>query len=407
MLLLNRFSAWLSAFAVLLLTQPISTSEVMACGAAVDPPANIDITDPGFLGYLNIQWTRPASLQNLTGCTVRYQLRYFDTYEERWRSVRTVKLTYAAQFDLEKPVKLRILTVLKCACTNGTEVQGEETETVYTPEPTGLAGSRIRDFHCIYYGKEHMECTWKSGPVQPPNSEHYLYYWHREMEETKECPEYIVSSNNERGCRFPRQSLLEFSKFNMCVNGSSSTGSLRPAYFSIEIQNYVKPAAVSSLDVLETDGRLKLEWAPPSGQVPEHCLDYEVESSTLMANGKELKQTEILENLDLGTSYELPREAESKKTCFNLRSKVNMYCADGGFWSDWSQTKCTEEKPTMNYRLLDLVMIGTAGVIIFCLSLWILTRICIKPCSKKDVIYTLYKQKVNENMPSIFSPIFK
>lgn len=53
------------------------------------------------------------------------------------QSVRTVKLTYAAQFDLEKPVKVRILTMLKCACTNGTEVQGEETEKVYTPEPTG------------------------------------------------------------------------------------------------------------------------------------------------------------------------------------------------------------------------------------------------------------------------------
>lgn len=53
------------------------------------------------------------------------------------QSVRTVKLTYASQFDLEKPVKVRILTMLKCACTNGTEVQGEETEKVYTPEPTG------------------------------------------------------------------------------------------------------------------------------------------------------------------------------------------------------------------------------------------------------------------------------
>lgn len=42
---------------------------------------------------------------------------------------------------------------------------------------SGVAGSRIRDFHCVYYGKEYMECTWESGPVQPPNSQHYLYYW--------------------------------------------------------------------------------------------------------------------------------------------------------------------------------------------------------------------------------------
>lgn len=53
------------------------------------------------------------------------------------QSVRTVKMTYSAQFDLEKPVTVRMLTVLKCACTNGTEVQGEEIERVFTPELTG------------------------------------------------------------------------------------------------------------------------------------------------------------------------------------------------------------------------------------------------------------------------------
>lgn len=51
----------------------------------------------------------------------------------------------------------------------------------------------------------------------------------------------------------------------------------------------VKPAAVSSVHVFETDGLLKLDWAPPSGQVPEHCLEYEVESSTLMGNGTKQK----------------------------------------------------------------------------------------------------------------------
>nr|QAB32952.1 interleukin-13 receptor alpha-2 [Ctenopharyngodon idella] len=414
MLLLNKVPVWLSAFTLLLLTQDsVSTSEVTACGVTVDPPANIEIKDPGFLGYLSIHWTQPASLQNLTDCRVRYQLQYYDTYEERWRSVRTVKLTYAAQFDLEKPVKVRILTMLKCACTNGTEVQGEETEKVYTPEPTGMAGSRIRGFHCVYYGKEYMECTWESGPVQPPNSQHYLYYWHREMDETKECPEYIVLSEVRGGCRFPRESLLEFSKFNMCVNGSSPAESLRTAYFSIEVQNHVKPAVVSSVHVPEMDGLLKLDWSPPSGQVPEHCLEYEIESSTLMANGKELQQRKVLENVVLDTSYDLRKEAESKKTCFQIRSKVSMYCADEGFWSDWSQTNCTEEKETQyvetwnHLSLVGLVVISIAGVIILCLSLWILKKICIKKSSKKDALYTLYKQKVNETMPTILSPIFK
>lgn len=58
------------------------------------------------------------------------------------------------------------------------------------------------------------------------------------MDETKECPEYIILSEGRSGCRFPRESLLEFSKFNICVNGSSPAGSLKMAYFSIEVQNH-------------------------------------------------------------------------------------------------------------------------------------------------------------------------
>uniref|UniRef100_A0A672PTY4 Interleukin-13 receptor subunit alpha-2-like n=1 Tax=Sinocyclocheilus grahami TaxID=75366 RepID=A0A672PTY4_SINGR len=324
------------------------------------------------------------------------------------QSVRTVKLTYAAQFDLEKSVKVRILTVLKCACTNGTEVQGEETEWVYTREPTGVAGSGIRDFHCVFYGKEYMECTWESGPVQPPNSQHYLYYWHKEMDETKECPEYIVLPEGRRGCRFPRESLLEFSNFNLCVNGSSPAGSLRTAYFSVEVQNHVKPAVVSSVHVSETAGGLKLDWSPPSGRVPEHCLEYEVESSTAMENGKEKQERMVFQNL-VDTSYGLLRGVDSQKTCFRIRSKVNMYCADGGIWSDWSQTKCTDKETRYipAWKYLSLVGLLVIGIGILCLSLWILKKICIKKINKKDALYTLYKEKVNKTMPTILSPIFK
>jgi len=63
--------------------------------------------------------------------------------------------------------------------------------------------------------------------------------------------------------------------------------------------------------------------------------------SKLMLSLFLLQQRKVLENLDLDLSYDTRREAESKKTCFQVRSKVNMYCADGGFWSDWSQKQCT------------------------------------------------------------------
>lgn len=406
---LRKVFAQLSAVLLLTLTQKsVSTSAAMACGVSVDPPASIEITDPGKLGYLTIHWTPPVSLQNLTDCKIRYQLGYYDTYEDRWKIVRTPKLSYSAQFDLEKPIKIRIVTLMKCTCTNGTEVQGEEAERVFTPDLTGVEGSRIRDFHCVFYKKEYMDCIWESGHVQPPNTKHYLYYWHMEMNEIQECPEYIVLSDVRRGCRFPRQSLLEFSNFNMCVNGSSAAGSLTTAFFSLEVQNYVKPEVISSIRISETDALLKLDWVPPSGLVPEQCLEYEVESNIRMTDGREQQHRKPLEE----TSYDFPKEGESKSTCFRVRSKMNTYCADQGFWSDWSQMKCTaSEKETLYIpawgRLILVLVIGVVIVFVVCITLWNLKKTCIKNTRKKDGIYTLYKQKINENIPTILSPMFQ
>lgn len=67
----------------------------------------------------------------------------------------------------------------------------------------------------------------------------------------------------------------------------------RPSYISI-LLCAVKPAAVSSLQMLETDELLRLDWVPPSGLVPDHCLEYEVESNVMMKDGKEKEVSYII-----------------------------------------------------------------------------------------------------------------
>lgn len=57
----------------------------------------------------------------------------------------------------------------------------------------------------------------------------------------------------------------------------------------------VKPEVVSSIQISENDALLKLDWVPPSGLVPEHCLEYEVESTIRMTDGRE-KQVFVLLN---------------------------------------------------------------------------------------------------------------
>lgn len=51
---------------------------------AVDPPENLKVLDPGHLGPLQITWSPPISLINMTDCQRWYQLEYFDTYSDSW-----------------------------------------------------------------------------------------------------------------------------------------------------------------------------------------------------------------------------------------------------------------------------------------------------------------------------------
>ncbi|KAM3869215.1 interleukin-13 receptor subunit alpha-2 [Diretmus argenteus] len=253
----------------------------------VDPPDDLVIFDPGHLGLLQIHWSAPASLQNETECLQRFQLEYLNTNQDRWTAIRTAKRTYSAQFDLMKEVRVRVYTLLKGPCTNGSEVKSTRyTELVQPPASTGLAGTMVRDFVCVFHKMEYIECNWKRGHKQPADSHQSLYFWHMELEQTEECPKYIISNGVRSGCNFTRKHLPDFTVINFCVNGSSAMGPLRPTFYSLQIQNHVKPAATETLRLQAgTDRQLELHWERPVGRVPPHCLIWEVEHNQKRPDG--------------------------------------------------------------------------------------------------------------------------
>lgn len=73
---------------------------------------------------------------------------------------------------------------------------------------------------------------------------HTLSRWfrfcrHRGLDVAAECPRYIVMSGGaRRGCNFTESSLPDFTDINLCVNGSSPEGPLRPKFMSVQIQNH-------------------------------------------------------------------------------------------------------------------------------------------------------------------------
>nr|AAR25681.1 class I helical cytokine receptor number 18 [Tetraodon nigroviridis] len=331
---------WLiyQATLLLMINWRVSTADK---GFLVDPPDDLWIQDPGFLGYLKISWSSPASLINATECPKQYQLEYFNAYSSRWNAIRTPMNSYSAQFDLMKDVRVRVYTLLSGPCTGGEMIKSTNyTELVLKPPNTGAANTKVQDLECVNYDMINLECTWKRGAKTPDNAQQNLYFWHKPLEYVKECPNYIISSGIRSGCRFPKSSLPVFTDINFCVNGSSSEGPLQPQFISLQIQNHVKPPTAEKVCVHAGPDPLEIRWEYPVGSVPEHCLEWEVEHRLEGPDGrKTLELTSTTER-----SLKLPSADQKKKNCFRIRSKLHTYCAEKGFWSDWSQPTCLLEK---------------------------------------------------------------
>lgn len=307
-------------------------------GFTVDPPEDLVITDPGLLGRLQITWSRPASLINMTDCSELYQLEYFDTYRNSWNLIRMVDRTHSAQFDLMKDVQVRVYTLLNGPCTNGTMIKSKSyAELVQKPPSTGIVGTAVQDFVCVYHNRKDMECKWGRSQKMPAHSQQTLFFWHKALEKAEECPKYVISSGTRSGCNFTGNSLPEFTDINFCVNGSSPEGPLKASFISLQIQNHVKPETIEKLH-LQTgpDAQLQLNWDGPVGRVPESCLDWEVEHNQEGPDGKIASERIATKQ----TSLTLSSTHENERNCFRVRSKLSKYCADKGFWSEWSQPTC-------------------------------------------------------------------
>uniref|UniRef100_A0A3Q3VPJ8 Type I cytokine receptor cytokine-binding domain-containing protein n=1 Tax=Mola mola TaxID=94237 RepID=A0A3Q3VPJ8_MOLML len=196
-----------------------------------------------------------------------------------WQAVRTTRRTFSAQFDLMKDIRVRVYTLLSGPCTNGIMIKSTNyTELVQKPPSMGVVNTAVQDFVCVYHNMKYMVCNWGKHAKMPANSQLNLYFWHRELEHAKECSKYIISSGIRSGCNFTGMSLPDFTDINLCLNGSSPKGPLKPKYISLQIQNHGTSIFTYTL--------LKLTWDLPVGRIPRHCLEWQVEHNKEGPGGK-------------------------------------------------------------------------------------------------------------------------
>ncbi|XP_041050697.1 interleukin-13 receptor subunit alpha-2-like isoform X2 [Carcharodon carcharias] len=326
---LNNITAFLA-----IILWPSAGSKILT---SVDPPTDLQVTDLGHLGPLHIHWKAPLSLTNKKLCGVRYMMSHCNVDSTNCKHVTTKKLEYTDGFNLNEGIEVKIQTLVKEQCINGTELHSDWVEIVYWPPMEGPVGSKIRDLQCIVYNLEYMDCKWQNGMSAPHDINYTLYYWHEELEQTMECDNYIKNQGNIVGCHFHSDDLIEFSDFNICINGSSAMGPVRPAYYTLQLQDLVKVAAPNqvSLTSSRTD-TIYIQWEPPAGKMKLHCMKYEVQ---FCGKSSDWESKVIPEPV---TSTSLNVTAKTMY-CVRVRAAVNMFCADDSFWSDWSSIQCLTE----------------------------------------------------------------
>lgn len=346
---------------------------------SVNPPKNLQIFDPGHLGYLTIQWQAPDHLSNLGHCTVRYKLQYRSTHSKRWSAVITKRLQHSSAFDLNAGVVAEIQTLLKGQCTNQSEIQSKWIETTFWPSFQGPLESKIKNFHCIFYNWAYVKCTWQPGTNLPPEANYELHYWYYGLERAMSCTNYTQLNKINVGCILQEQDLKEYTTTFFCVAGSVGSTPLRSSYSILELQNIVLPAPPQQLLLSRTQAKpeeILFAWKPPEGNVPPHCLQYEVQFKAAASSWQSMSVQRASEFTFVDTNL-------SHTFCARVRGQVNIFCADDSFWSEWSHQECIEEPPKASMPDANLLYIYTGAVaMLVCITVILLWASCKRSMGK-------------------------
>uniref|UniRef100_A0A2K6G2C5 Interleukin 13 receptor subunit alpha 2 n=2 Tax=Propithecus coquereli TaxID=379532 RepID=A0A2K6G2C5_PROCO len=244
----------------------------------VNPPRNFQIVDPGYLGYLYLQWQPPLSLDDFKECTIEYELKYRNIDSEKWKTIITKNLHYKDGFDLNKGIEAKIHTLLSGQCANGSEVQSSWSEATYWISPQGNLETKIQDMDCIYYNWQYLLCSWKPGRGVHFDANYNLFYWYEGLDHALQCVNYIKANGQNIGCRFLYLESSDYTNFYICVNGSSESKPIRASYFIFQLQNLVKPLPPDYLSLTMTNScEINLKWSLPRGPIPAKCFIYQIE----------------------------------------------------------------------------------------------------------------------------------
>ncbi|NXK61046.1 I13R2 protein, partial [Sylvietta virens] len=333
----------------------------------VAPPRELRISDPGLLGSLDVQWQPPAHGPALNQCSVTYRAEYRSSGDTDWKVIFTRKLKFRVGFDLSRTAEVRLQTLLEGRCTDGVEVHSDWVYANFQIPAQGKLESEVQNFHCIYHDWEYLKCTWQPGLLTPRGVHYGLYYWYEGLEQALQCDRYIQERGINVGCVLRNLSRAEYRDLHVCVNGSAASTLLRPLYTTLRLHNLAQPPAPEQLAVAVSAAQeLRVAWSPPGGRVPPHCLEYEVQ----VAEGAgETAAAWAFVSTQMETALTISRANQSHVSCVRVRGRTNIFCADQGFWSEWTQGcfSVSRKEDKQLFILVPVILSLSISLIIFML----------------------------------------
>ncbi|XP_054497488.2 interleukin-13 receptor subunit alpha-2 isoform X2 [Agelaius phoeniceus] len=331
--------------------------------STVAPPQDLRITDPGLLGSLDVEWKPPPHAQTFQECTVKYKLEYHSTGDRDWKVIFTRKLKLRVGFDLSRTAEVRLQTLLRGRCTGDVEVQSDWIYATFQIPPQGKLESEVQNFKCIYHDWEYLKCTWQPGLLTPHGVHYGLYYWYEGLEQAVQCAQYIQEQGLNLGCVLHNLSQAEYRDLHICVNGSAAGAQLRPLYSTLRLHNLAQPSAPEQLQLsVSAAQELRAAWSPPGGRVPPHCLEYEVQVAEDAAAW-------AFVSTQMETAVTISRANQSHVSCVRVRGRTNIFCADQGFWSEWTQDcfSVPRKEDKQLFILIPVILSLSISLIIFML----------------------------------------
>ncbi|XP_064933762.1 interleukin-13 receptor subunit alpha-2 [Columba livia] len=356
---------WLYVLSMMLVWGSIVSSSFYHTSVA--PPQDLQITDPGLLGSLDIEWKPPPNVQTFNECTVKYKFEYRNTGDRDWKVIFTKKLKFRVGFDLSRTAEVKIQTLLEGQCTNDVEVQSDWIFATFQVPLQGKLESEVQNFHCIYHDWKYLKCTWKPGHPAPRGVHYGLYYWYEGLDRAAQCDDYIQDHGVNVGCMLQNMSQAEYKDLIICVNGSATATLLRPLYVTLRLHNLAKPSPPEQLVVsMSASEELHMAWSPPSSETPPQCLEYEVQ---LAEDQGEAKAAWVSVSTQMETTLTVSRANQSRISCVRVRGRTNIFCADQGFWSEWTQEcfSVPRKQDEQLFILIPVILSLSSSLIIFTL----------------------------------------